>query len=591
MYLLDFLCKEMAGEKRALALKLLRDPLNCARVEMQAWLRRDLCELFSTVQSQCARDLRHSRPKLFRLKMGGLRISTTSASPDVTESDNDVLAGHIVSQLCDRIREDFWDRGERFDGLPTEAKVSLTLLYAFAELAFWLLFGVVREFDDRFLLTDDPEILSGYRLYLVGHQIARESLDADAVEHAYFLMQARKEAGSVENLVRNDPTALELLVDKTLDKCFGCHPHFVELMQPKSRDEFTAFRRRARLICYLFLHSQEELALSLQKTGHDFLATSFATGMTVASLTTLRFPKEDIEFLLELSNRSKPGEKLLESREDGRLAVGNLNLKFALVVCSQGFFDSNSPHGKWFDKGYVANYLKTRIDSSRYVALEGFSSGQKTAKYDVDAMVFDRKFRRLYFIQIKHRAKTALPYLRDELSEFCLGNSMQKAVRQLKAVREDFESEKLISKVKDKFKAGGLSPKLVDTNFLQRNSGLIILHTIENFDFGMKEGIAMYEWNTFRTLLKQETVRSVNGVCHPVRMDLGGSPLDEPAKVADALISWLDSQSRPPGAPSFAEKLRRQEGFRYDIISTRIFEVLTRWEFWRPFVSLRFPMI
>lgn len=101
----------------------------------------------------------------------------------------------------------------------------------------------------------------------------------------------------------------------------------------------------------------------------------------------------------------------------------------------------------------------------------------------------------------------------------------------------------------------------------------------------------MYEWNTFRTLLKQEMIRQIGGVSRPVRMDLGGPPLDDPAKVAEALIGWLDSQPRPSGQLSFAEKLRMKEGFYYDILSTRVLEILGRWKFPRPFLHLRFPLV
>jgi hypothetical protein len=86
-------------------------------------------------------------------------------------------------------------------------------------------------------------------------------------------------------------------------------------------------------------------------------------------------------------------------------------------------------------------------------------------------------------------------------------------------------------------------------------------------------------------------IRQIDGVSRPVRMDLGGPPLDDPAKVAEALIGWLDSQSRPSDQPSFAEKLRMKEGFYYDILSTHVLEILGRWKFPRPFLHLRFPLV
>jgi hypothetical protein len=578
----------MPREKRALGLKLLGDPLGCAPAEMQQWVDSRLCDLFSLAQSQCARDLRPRKPNLFRVKTGGMRIAVTGTLPDGTEFPSDELSGHVARQLWSQIREDFWRRGELFDDFPIETKMSLTLLYALAELVFWLLFGVLREVDGRFSLTDDREILQGCRLYFLGHQLARESLISDALDQAYLLEEAKRKSGSIENLLRNDALALECLVDRTLDKCFGCHPQYVDLMQGKNKKQFDIFRGRSRLICYLFLHSQEELAHTIEHSGRDFLATAFATNMTIEKLTSLGFVKEDIEFLLHCSVTAAPGEKLLQQQEDDYLAVGNLNLKYALVAYSRDFFDSNTKYGDWFDKAYIANYLKDRVESSRYAVLE---EPIPSDGYDVDAMIFDRKFRRLYFLQIKHRGKTTLPHLRDELREFSKNKALNKAVRQLKRLKENFGSKELIDKIRNSFQKAGLSGGLIDSEYLRSHSGLIILHSIENFDFAVKDGVAMYDWNTFRTLLKQEMIRQIDGVSRPVRMDLGGPPLDDPAKVAEALIGWLDSQPRPSGQPSFAEKLRMKEGFYYDILSTRVLEIVGRWRFPRPFLHLRFPLV
>jgi hypothetical protein len=588
MYLLDFISREMLGEKRDLALKLLRDPLRCAPAEMQQWVDGRLCDLFSLAQSQCARDLRSRTPNLFGVKMGGMRIAVTGTLPDGTEFPSDELSGHVASQLWGLIREDFWHRGEHFDGFPVETKMSLTLLYAMAELVFWLLFGVLQEVDGRFSLTDDHEILEGCRLYFLGHQLARESLISDALDQAYLLEEAKRKSGSIENLLRNDALALECLVDRTLDKCFGCHPQYIDLMQEENKKQFDIFRRRSRLICYLFLHSQEELAHMIERSGRDFLATAFATSVTIEKLTSLGFVKEDIEFLLHCSDNAAPGENLFQQREDNYLAVGNLNLKYALVAYSKDFFDSNAMYGDWFDKAYIASYLKARVESSRYAVLEELTPSDG---YDVDAMIFDREFGRLYFFQVKHRDKTTLPYLRDELGEFSMNKAMNKAVTQLKRLKENFGSKKLVDKIKNSFQKAGLSSRLIDSEYLRSHSGVIILHSIENFDFGVKDGVAMYEWNTFRTLLKQEMICQIGGVSCPVRMDLGGPPLDDPAKVAEALIGWLDSQPRSSSQPSFAEKLRMKEGFYYDIVSTRVLEILGRWKFPRPFLHLRFPLV
>lgn len=172
-----------------------------------------------------------------------------------------------------------------------------------------------------------------------------------------------------------------------------------------------------------------------------------------------------------------------------------------------------------------------------------------------------------------------------------MNKAINKAVEQLKGVKENLESEKLIDRIKNSFRLGDLNARLIDPRYLQTHSGFIIIHTIENFDFGVKDGMAMYEWNTFRNLLKEEMVRHVGRVHHSVRTDLGGSQLDDPRQVADALIRWNDAQPYPVGQPSLSEKLQMKERLYYDILSTRVVEILGRWEFLRPFLKMKFPLI
>ena len=191
--------------------------------------------------------------------------------------------------------------------------------------------------------------------------------------------------------------------------------------------------------------------------------------------------------------------------------LGNLSLKYAMAAYSRDFFHSNAAFGEWFEKDYIKNYLRDRIAESRYATLEGFkSASDESIKYDVDVLLFDRKFCRLYFIQVKHRGGTGHFYLRDELRRILWFPSLWgKAVEQLRGVRDNLGSGKLLDRIKNSFHREGLSPKLVTPEWLRNNSGFIIVHSVENFDFGMKDGIAMYEWNTFRNLLKGEMIKYV----------------------------------------------------------------------------------
>jgi hypothetical protein len=592
MYLLEFLAKAFVGEKRSLALTLLHDPLGCDPTTLRNWIDENTCATFLLIQRQCKRDLCRRKSNLPGLEASGMSIGVTHVMPSGDECVNEHLTRQLISQLHGQIREDLWRKGECFDDLPVKARVSLTLLYAVSELLFWLLFGVLREANGRYLLTDDVRILEGCRLYFLGHQLAMESHFADAVDQAHLLEIAKRDKTSISVMLRNCPAILKTFTDKSLDKCFSCHPDYVHMLQTSDRSRFEVLHRRAQLICYLFLCSQEELAQAVERDRDIVANPTFITSLTIESLIGAGFQREDIELLIFLSGKADPGEKLLQPTDDGRLEVGNLGLKYALVAYSKEFFRSNVAFGTWFEKGYIKNYLRDRIAESRYATLEGFkSASDETIKYDVDALLLDRKFCRLYFIQIKHRRGTALPYLRDELREFRARHPFGKAVKQLRGVRDNLDSEKLLDRIKSSFRRDGLSPRLVTTDWLRNHCGFLIVHSVENFDFGVKDGIAMYEWNTFRNLLKGEMIQYVGRVSHPVCTDIGGPPLDDPRRVADAIISWLDSQSRSADQPSFSEKLRIKESVHYNILSTRVLRIFGRWGIIRPFLKLKFPVI
>jgi hypothetical protein len=591
-YLLDYLSKEMQGEKRALALQLFGDPLACDPILMRRWIARDLCEFFSIVQSQCQKDLQRARGRLISFKMGGIAIRMNAVVADGGEFALDWLARVYANQICARVREDLSRNGATLDALSAGARNGLLLLYALAEVFSWVLLGVVRYREGRFVLAEDAGVAKALQLYLFGHQMASDSHLADALSHAMVLKTAADSGASLAFLFRENHPLIELLVHNAMDKFFCCHPHYDKALQRVGTTMASQLRQRCRLICYLYLRASEPVRWEMEREDYDPWTTSVTTGITNDELREAGFSEGEVSALLEMSSCHSPDERLLEKLSGGAYSVGAMNLKYALVAYSADFFDSNAAYGDWFQDDYVRTYLKTRVRSNRYAVLNGFkSSNADPLKYDVDAMIFDRRFERLYFLQIKHRSRTVLPFLRDELKEFSMGKSFTTAVRQLKAVQDSFASARLVDKVKSSMSAEGFNARRIDAAYLQRHSGCLIIHSVENFDFAVKDGIAMYEWNTFRNLLSGAVLRSVDNVVHPVSMDLGGAPLDDPFKVAEAYMCWEEAQSRPAGQFSCRQRLDFKQRVYCELLSTRYIEVLGRWRLYRPFLRLEFPAI
>jgi hypothetical protein len=595
MYLLDLISQAMHGEKRALAIALLHDPLASDVRTMQRWIAADVCGLFRNVQTQCHAELQpDAKSWLFRTRMGAMGVCAIVRAPDGSAFSSDELSQHIVSQACGQIREDLWKKtGRSFDDLPVDCRTALVLLYMFAELIFWMLLEIIEYIDGRFVLTKNEALIDGCRLYFFGHELARQSVISDTLAQLTLIAHARKWHGSVENMLRRDRHSIDPFVDSTLDKYFSCHPHFMAPMRERGGERFRDFTSRARLICYLSLRFLEEHTNEEDLAKRSVWGGFFPTRLTADELYRVGFPSDDIRYVLSTSECAAPGEALLKREADGSLSMGDLNLKYALVAYSKWFFESNTPYGDWFEKDYVVRYLRTRLDSSRYAILEGFKSGSNEAiRYDVDVSIVDRSLDAIYFIQVKHLGTTLRPYLRDEIREFSERGRIGEAVAQLSQLKDSFNSSRpLMDRIRNTFKKEGFSVKHIDAEYLRRRAGTIVVHSVENFDFGVKNGVALYEWNTFRNLLKETTTRHENGIWSALHTKLGGPRLDEPAQVAAAYLRWYDSLPRPAGYPSFSETLKAKEELRCEVLSSRRWELFGRWKLTRPHLHLEFPVI
>jgi len=147
--------------------------------------------------------------------------------------------------------------------------------------------------------------------------------------------------------------------------------------------------------------------------------------------------------------------------------------------------------------------------------------------------------------QIKHRVASLLPYFRDELDEYAKNKQLNKAVDQLLGSRAQFGDPVFLERIRASLKESGVSSTFlakVDHRFLEENTGFIVIHTIENLDFALKNGVAFYEWNTFRNLLRGQLTSYSKERIDIMNLDLDGLPLDDPNRLSSVLMELVGKQ-------------------------------------------------
>lgn len=187
--------------------------------------------------------------------------------------------------------------------------------------------------------------------------------------------------------------------------------------------------------------------------------------------------------------------------------------------------------GVFFEKETITNRLRSDASySSRYSVHDGFDRNVLKGvanKADVDLILFDRELVKYYFVQVKHAARGGLAYFEGDAK--CLENDLEKGLAQLRSARGLFESGYVQTQLEERG-VYAASPE---------NSHFILIHNLESFDYQVtSDGIALYEWSTFRNLLLNCRIVSSNmnrpdiDLCMPRTM-----PLDNPVSLVEALLN------------------------------------------------------
>jgi len=152
--------------------------------------------------------------------------------------------------------------------------------------------------------------------------------------------------------------------------------------------------------------------------------------------------------------------------------------------------------GFFFEKTHIRQRIEDGHDyKPRYRVLEGFDRykviGNFQNESDVEFIIHDAEQHHYYFVQVKHAL----------LGEKAYFNSVVEAVQQDlgKGIHQLREAKRLLEQncLNETLRHRGIQDATA------KNSSFVLLHNIAQFDFqSTDDGIALYDWATFRNLLK-----------------------------------------------------------------------------------------
>lgn len=540
--LLEYFHQQLSGAKNALAKQLLTKPWNtdveCLREHLPIAVYKTFCILRKHVSSR----LEHIQNKtvpLFHVGVQAVEMGVHAELPDgqsgFVEGNDRVWADHIWAQVV----EDLEQENISSQSLTKADRAAFVALYSVAHTCLFVMAGVVVPCGDdqrQVKFERNSAILKAHKLYWFAHYWAHQSTLSDHALILGFLEKTQKTNNAFHDIVRSDGHEFNLLCNYFIDKFLSLHPDYMALMHAKDRVVMQDITERLRLILYIYLHSTKQ-QVSSDITASELLLNSMLPAYVREEyLNKAGFPTEAIKSLLDDSRQHPVGDRFIENVGDGQLQVGNLSLKYALrKYCHAGLSTMNF-RGDWFERDYIANYVRDRIPSKRYRVFPGIND--KSAKYDADVIIEDTRSHTLLFCQIKHRTATLLPHLRDELKEYSSNGQILHGLEQLRNLRNQIREPGVLERVRQR-----IGERQLDSEMLAQRAGFLLIHNIENLDFCTSEGVAMYEWNTLRNLMKGQIGQVTKETATAVSISDIELDLRTPCQVMEAMLDWFNQQA------------------------------------------------
>jgi len=488
--------KGMATDSRRTAFALLNSPWLCPKEDVVQYVPEPLNHAIVLMQRSVLRHVFGKRaPLSARTAILDTVLNAYTFQSDGGEIGLQSNALVAYEAYVGMAKEDLGKVGHRWDELSGEAKASLLTLYATCETAVHVMAGMFEKLDvgnGSLRYAIQSQLRPAHKLMWFSRYWAQQSTISDSL----MALEVNSALKRTRGTKRRTPV-FKAWVDLVLDKYLCLHKNYIpELLRTKNGNALVELRGSAELLCFLWLQLIEHQR-GIEETAQAIFEDQPLATISYARLEDSGFDATEVNTLLAESQAQAPGDQFLTHGNGHKeLQVHNMLLKFVLQKYLQSFLKRiGSSRGEWFEKNYLLRYLQERLDDSRFLVRTGIEN--KNAAYDADVVIYDKVAGIFYFCQVKHRVEVLQPFLRDELNEFSRNKTIRHGIEQLQSLRLQIETPEVRSRL-----ITCVGKKLVGTQPLGQRSRFLLIHTVENFDMCTSDGVAMYEWNTFRNLLQ-----------------------------------------------------------------------------------------
>lgn len=396
------------------------------------------------------------------------------------------------------ISEDLEKNNIDFEKLSVEGQAALVGLYVYATIAIYDLSGItvyhLNNSKQVYLKIKecylDAYLIRQFRTFCNQHSRISDYLNL------YYMTQRI----DLYKFKKNSPLLKEItayLVDKTISININ---YLNKPLSPIFQQLFDRAQLLTYLSCYLVHRCSTPNKIELKPVViHN------------ADILKARFNQNEIDNLIaDIDNRTGFYNTVLEKTEvNDRLNLKNFNLYYMFNIHAKSLLDKSlRANEKWFEQNYLIPYLRDEPYKKRFIIGKGFQRLNKyktiLPNYDVDVVIYDKKTNLIYFCQLKHKVNSLMTSFRNELKTFST-DIIQHGVKQLtglaKSINQDLIKQQLVTAFQDT----ALTKSYIGEIDLIKNSRFILIHNMQDFDFCCCQGVTMYEWNTWRNLLKGYT--------------------------------------------------------------------------------------
>ncbi len=541
MNLLEYLERNLEGEKKSVAISLLNKPWKADWRTVKKHVPKDLFRRFFAAQREVVVRLAHLEgqalpPVWISLEWLGIGMR----SPKI-QSGALVVGGNAAEwedQIWAQVVEDLEENKISSRSIDIGNRQALVLLYTIAHVCVFAMSNlhiVVGGGRRGAALARDPRAIASHRLYWFAHYMSSQSVFSDILT-VRSEVEACIAAGQAPwRALGASSRGLARLCNRFLDKHLSLHPDYIGLMEANDQAAIKRLIDRAGLLVHIYVHGIWRQMESQRMDGSVRYDRLLPFELERADLARAGFGDDAIDELLVDCERQPVGDRLLEASEGSRLRLGDINLKYVLQTYCKTSLKAMEGRGVWFEKGYIANYIAERVSPERYTVYKGVDDPAE--RYDADVIIEDKKTALLYFCQVKHRVTPLLPHLRDEMKEYSGNSEILKGLRQIKRLRELIRTDGVLTRVRQTIRQRKLTSEELATR-----ARYMMIHNSEGLDFCTSDGIAMYEWNMLRNLMIGVTGFVAGGRSTSTSMTGLELELDDPQKTMEALFAWLDER-------------------------------------------------